>query len=111
MREFSSRNPRQLIPVPPDTVAVAVVSSAGAVVAQDWPTGAEIVAFGSTQNFWLDMGSTSVAIPAASTAGSTAAPSELLRDGTFYQIPGDSTGYSLTAGAAATISLSFWKRS
>lgn len=111
MRPFGSLNPTDLIPVPPDTVGVAEISSAGAVVAQGWPTNAHIVAFGSTQNFWADMGSTGVAIRAASSAGSTAIPSEILRDGTFYQIPGTSTGYSLTAEAAGTITLSFWAKS
>jgi hypothetical protein len=98
MRPFGSLNPTDLIPVPPDTVGVAEISSAGAVVAQGWPTNAHIVAFGSTQNFWADMGSTGVAIRAASSAGSTAIPSEILRDGT-------------TAEAAGTITLSFWAKS
>ena len=109
MRSFGSMHPTDLIPVPPDTVGVAVVSSASAVVSQDIPSGAEMVVFGSPANFWCRIGSTGVAIPSASTAGSSGGnPSEFLRDGTTYQIPGGSTGLSISATAGMTISLSYW---
>lgn len=110
MRAFGALNPRDLIPVPPDTVGSVSVTSAGAVVALDFPTGATIVCFGSETNFWCDMESTSVAIPAVSSAGTTATRSEYLRDGTFYQIPGASTGFSITAATSGVISTSFWSK-
>ena len=110
MRPYGALHPTELIPVPPDTVGVANISTALAVAAFDFPSGADLVAFGSTANFWCDMQSTSVAIPTTTENGSTSVLSEYLRDGVMYQIPGDSTGGSITAASSGIISLSYWSR-
>jgi hypothetical protein len=110
MRTIGLMHPTDLIPVPPDTVGTAVISSASAVVALDYPDDAHLVRFGSTAGFWLDMESTSVAIPTASSKGTTAARNEYVESGMYYQIPGDSTGLSITAATSGVVSLSYWRR-
>lgn len=115
MRSFGALQPTSLIPVPPDTVGAAVVSSAGAVVALDYPTDADgkvpgIVCIGSTAGCWVDMESTGVAIPSASSKGTTSSRNEFIPPGTYYQIPGSSTGLSITANSAAKVSLSYWRK-
>jgi hypothetical protein len=56
------------------------------------------------------MESTSVAIPTASSKGTTAARNEYVESGMYYQIPGDSTGLSITAATSGVVSLSYWRR-
>lgn len=110
MRFYGARSQTDLIPVPPDTVGVAVISTAGAKVALDYPSGAQLVAFGAETNFWAHMASTAVTIPTTNQAGSTTALSEYLRDGTMYQIPNASTGLSLTCASSQVITLSYWRK-
>jgi hypothetical protein len=113
MRTYGALNPTDLIPTPPDTVGAAIISSAGAVVAQDWPsTEAHLIAFGSTMDFWANMASTDVNIPTTNSNGTTLSSglNEYLRPGTIYQRIADSTGYSLTAPTSGVISLSFWRK-
>lgn len=112
MRIYGALNPTHLIPMPPDTVGMAVISSAAAVVAQDWPTDAQLVAFGSTMGFWVNMVSTKANVPTTNQAGTTASSGlmEYVNAGTIYQILGGSTGYSVVAATSGVISLSFWRK-
>ncbi len=112
MRTYGALNPINLIPNPPDTVGMAVIAAAAAVVAQDYPDNAHLVAFGSTMDFWANMESTGVNIPTTNQVGTTVSSglNEYLRPGTIYQILAGSTGYSLTAPTSGVISLSFWRK-
>lgn len=119
MLPLGSLNPLDQIPRPPDTVAVAMVSSAAGIVAADWPDGAQLVMIGSSAPVFLNMYSTGATVLAASTPGSTATPTEYVQPGTFRQIPGmsssgpqsgGSTGYSVAAPSSGPIVLSFWRK-
>ncbi len=112
MRVYGALNPTNLIPIPPDTVGIAVITTAAAIVAQDYPSNAQMVAFGSTMEFWANMLSTKANIPSTNSAGTTVSSglNEYLSPGAIYQIPGGSTGYSLTAPTSGVISMSFWKK-
>jgi len=108
MRRFGTPDILDQIPMPPDTVGRAVISSAGDVSALDKPSGARIVCFGSTMSFWLHMSATSVAIPTTDNGGSTSQLSEYVPSGLCYQIPSGSTGLSITAATSGVISLAYW---
>ena len=112
MRYYGARSPTELIPVPPDTIGVAIITTAGAVVAQDWPDGAHIVTFGATMSFYANLGTTAANIPSTNSSGTTASSglNEYVPPGLTYQIPGASTGYSLTSPTSGVITLSFWSK-
>jgi len=112
MRSYGIRHPIDRAPVPPDTVGTVVISSAAAVVAQDWPDDAHIVTFGSTMGFFLNSESTSVNIPSTNQSGATGSSdiNEYVDHGLTRQILGDSTGYSITAPTSGVITLSFWSK-
>lgn len=101
-------------PAFPDTLGVAIISTAAAVVAQDWPTDAGMVHFNVHADSWLNAWSTSVAIPTTNSAGTTSSTGQnlLLKAGHehIFQIPGVSTGYSVTAATSGVIGIAFWKK-
>lgn len=112
MRAYGVLHPTDLVPVPPDTVGVAIISTALAVVAQDWPSGAQIVTFGATMSFYANLGTTSVNVPSTNQSGTTVSSglNEYVPPGATYQIPGASTGYSLTSPTSGVITMSFWRK-
>lgn len=100
-------------PLVPDTIGVAVISSAAAVVAQDWPSGAHLVSIDAEMGIFLNLRSTAVSIPTTNSSGST-----LTSGGSWYQPTGHNhkyrisaltTGYSITARTTGVVTLSFWK--
>lgn len=101
-------------PVFPDTLGVAVITTAGAVVAQDWPTSAQLVHFNVHADSWLNPWSTAVNIPTTNSSGTTVSSGQnvLLKAGHehVFQIPGISTGYSVTAATSGVIGVSFWRK-
>lgn len=102
------------IAVIPDTVGAVVISSAGAVVAQDWPSGAQIVHFDLNINVWANLWSTAVSIPTTNSAGTTVSSGQniAMRTGHdhVFQIPGESTGYSITSLTSGEIAIQFWRK-
>lgn len=112
MMAYGALRPTDQIPVPPDTVGVAIISTALAVVAQDWPADAQLVTFGSTMGFFANMRSTHANVPSTNQAGTTVSSGlqEYLQSGVTYQIPGGSTGYSLVAPTSGVVTLSFWRK-
>lgn len=95
---------------PPDTIGVAVLSSAGAVVAFDHPAAARYVRFGSTGVFYTDMRSTGVTIPTTTAVPSTGNRVVLhpAQDQNMHSIDPTSTGMSLTAPSSGVITLEYW---
>jgi hypothetical protein len=107
-------NPVWGSPVAADTLGAAIITTAGAVVAQDWSSGAGMVHFNVHADSWCNFWSTSVNIPTTNSAGTTVSSGQnvLLKAGHehVYQIPGVSTGYSLTAATSGVISIELWKK-
>ena len=113
MRAIGTLHPTDSVPAFPDNVGIAVISSAGAVVAFDWPTGANLVGFDGHAAFYLHPRTTGVAVPTTSQAGSTSQNLSMRMNqahDALYQIPGDSTGYSVTAETTGVIGMCFWRK-
>ena len=109
-------------PAPADTHSL-IVLAANTAQAFDWPTDAHVVRFtGATTGssaphnafaFCMNPVST-YAVWGSSFSGSTSSSGQnALVDGPSgrtFQIPADSTGYSLAAGAPGVVGIEFWKR-
>ena len=106
---------------PASLVGAAIISTAGAVVAQDWPSGTtsglssnspRIVQFDSQVGFAFNISSTYAAIPTTNSSGTTASSGRNVYQAAghqhTYRIPSSSTGYSLTAPTSGAITISFW---
>lgn len=111
MRAYGALSPTDQIPLIPDTVGAAIISSAGAVVAADWPTGAQLVFFNSTGDFWVNYRTTGVNIPSTNSNGTTASSGmNVLNPGIRQISTGESTGYSLTMRTSGEISIELWRK-
>ena len=106
---------------PPSHVGSVIITTAGAVVAQDWPagttgsTGAKFVQFSSEQPIVLNAYSTGAAYPTTNSVGTTASSGANVLiaasgyDQPFiFRIPITSTGYSVTARTSGVMSIGFW---
>lgn len=113
MIPYSALHPTDLNPIPPDTVGSIIITTANAVVAQDWPTNAQIVTFSSTVPHYINWRSTSVTIPSTNQSGTTASSglSEMNAGTITRQIStGTSTGYSITGATSGVVTLSAWRK-
>lgn len=112
MRPYGALNSVDQIPIVPDTVGSIQISSAGAVVAQDWPTNAQLVYFSPPPAFAFVVNylSTQAAFSGASTPGSTAGLAASIQNPGIRQIPAGSTGYSITATSSGFITAEFWRK-
>lgn len=110
MRPFGALNPTDQIPVMPDTMGAAIVSSALAVVALDYPAGAHLIALSGEMDFVVNYFSTGVNIPTTNSGGTTASSGLNEMNPTIRQIPGGSTGYSLTARTSGVVTTAFWRK-
>lgn len=108
MKPISILHPTDLTPAVPDTVGAIIISSAAAVVAQDWPAGTDIALFAGTVDFYVNFASTSVAVPSTNSAGTTASSGLNELNPGIRQI-GGSTGYSITGPSSGVVTASFWK--
>jgi hypothetical protein len=108
MRAFGSLHPTEQIPVIPDTMGSFIISSAGAVITTDWPAGAEIVAFSGEGNFYVNWLSTGARVPTTNSSGTTLSSDANELNPSVRQIPGASTGYSLTGASSGVVTAAFW---
>lgn len=108
----SLQQPLNRITPIPDTIGSAIITTAGAVVAQDWPTGAKAVSFDASMAFITNMVSTFATVPTTNSAGTTASSGQNVYQPAghehTYQIPSSSTGYSVTAPTSGVVTISFW---
>lgn len=110
MSPYGSMHPTDQIPVPSDTFGAAIISSALAVVTADWPSGAKMIALSGTVNFWVNWRSTAAHVPSTNSPGTTLSSEANELNPTVRQIPGDSTGYSITGPSSGVVGLQFWKK-
>ncbi len=112
MRNTGSLNPTDQTRLMPDAVASIIISTAGAVVAQDWPSAADIAEFNSQMLFVLNARSTGAALPSTNEPGTNTGSSvwnEICPQGhDMRRLIGDSTGYSITAPTSGVVTISFW---
>lgn len=111
MKTDGTMHPTDQVPVPPDTIGVAIGSSVGATTGWDWPAGAEMVTFAGSSGFYLNMyGNAAAHIPTTASSGNTGSSerNEFIPSSVTRQIPGDSTGWSVafqSSGTVVTVSL------
>lgn len=130
MRKYSAVNPTMPFPVPPDTVFSFLLTGGSSGQASDWlssgstamtnakAAGVNIVrvtpmttaggAFVASFNPF-STGATAVLSSGLSSGGSTAA-SMILNGPTFYQIPGNSTGFSVAAQTSGMVVVEQWSK-
>ena len=120
MREIGTLQPRDLTPIPADTVqTLLIASSSGQTI--DLPSGANIGRFsgmttaGAQMQFVLNIGTTKAAVPTSgqSTHGTTGFGYQVHGQGQF-QIPaaasGGSSAWSVAAFSCGYVTGEFWKR-
>jgi hypothetical protein len=111
MRIFGARGVNDQIPMPPDTVGSVIVTTALAVVAQDWPSSAGYVLFSGTMDFYANFGSTGANVPSTNSTGVTLSSGlNELNPGLRSVSTGLSTGYSITAPTSGVVTASFWRK-
>jgi hypothetical protein len=111
MRPFGARGVNDHIPIPPDTVGSVIISSAGAIIAQDWPsTQANYVLFSGTVDFYANFNTTAAAIPTTNSTGTTASSGLNELNPGLRQVMGGSTGYSITGPSSGIVTASFWHK-
>ena len=122
------------IPVPPDTVAAFNMTGGSSAQASDWfssgstaltaagqsgANGPAIVRFtghssaGGTYNFFVNLLSTLAAVTASGTTvgmGASSGVSIAVAGEAMFQIPGQSTGYSIAALSSGYVYAAQWKR-
>lgn len=112
MRDIGMLHPTSNTPMFPENVGIAVISTAGAIVAQDYPDGARFMHIDAPAAFWIHPTSTAVAIGTTSQVGSTSQNLSMRfnqgHEVAWQIIPG-STGYSITSETSGVISIGFWK--
>ena len=109
MRSYGSINPLADTPIPADTFGAIIISTAGAVVANDWPTGARRVAFSGEMNFYVNWATTKAHAPTTASSGSTGSSEwNELNPGVRNISTSISTGYSVTARTSGVVTAQFW---
>ncbi len=109
MRAIGSLHPTDQTAIAPDTVGSVIITTLGAVVAQDWPSNAQLVHFSGGIDFYANFSSTAVSIPSTNSAGTTASSGLNEYKPGLRQIPAASTGYSIT-GSSGVVTASFWRK-
>lgn len=108
---------------PANFVGSAIISTAGAVVAQDWPgatssgisgsTAARLVIFDSQVALAINMFSTGASFPTTNSTGTTSSSGlsflQPVGQSPTYRIPSSSTGYSVTAATSGVATISFYQ--
>lgn len=120
MRGIGSLHPTEGITVPSDVVAIVIGTSAGAVIAQDYPSGGtatgssrpHIMIISSQVPMFFRDGTTGAAIPATNgtTPGSTAHGGAFISQSAMYQIPAGSTGYSVAFPTSGIATIEFFRK-
>lgn len=120
MRSIGIQHPQDFGPVPPDTVVTLLIAGSSG-QASDWPTGSTagclirasgVSTAGATLNFMLNLQSTHATAPASgSSVGTSAigATHPVMGRGEF-QLPGNSTGFSVAALSSGYVMLEMWKK-
>lgn len=112
MQGIGSLHPTEGVTVPADTVGSVIGSSVGAVVAQDWPSGAHMVSISGNVGAYFNAYSTAARIPSTNSVGSTA-PADRnvwIEKEAIFQRPGGSTGYSFAFPSSGVVTLEFFRK-
>lgn len=117
MRGIGSLHPTEGIILPADCVASVIGTTAGVIVAMDWPSSTgplrpDIASFAASVPFYLNEGSTKAAIPTTNTTGTTLSSDRnvFVNQEAIYQIPGGSTGFSVAFPSSGILTIEFFKK-
>lgn len=99
---------------PPDSVSTLYGSSAGKVVTADYPAGAQLMRVSAQVGAFVNYASTGANVAAASMSASTKSTTkqEFIGAGfdREFQIPGNSTGFSVAFTGAGALTFGFWNK-
>lgn len=116
MRKDGSMHPTDGIRVPADTVNT-ILLGASAAQSMDWPTGTAIARLtgyttaGQNFNFQVNLYSTAVVTPTTgSSVSSGAGVSHTVATQDEFQIPGNSTGFSVIALTSGYVQVECWSK-
>lgn len=110
MKIDGTLHPTDQVPVNPDTIGTIIGTTAGAIVAFDYPAGAEIATWAGNVPFVLNGRSTGAQVPTTNSSGTTLSSgwNEFVPTAVTRQITGDSTGYSVAFPTSGFVTVSFW---
>lgn len=116
MKTYGSMHPTDGgIPQPPDTVNTLLIAGSSG-QAMDWPAGTEMARFsgtstaGASLNFQVNPYSTSCAAPSSGSVTSSTGAQMAVTGTREFQIPGNSTGYSVAALSSGYIVVECWAK-
>ena len=118
MRSLGIQHPQDFGPVPPDTVNTLLIAGSSG-QAMDWPAGSSqggLVRFsgvstaGAQLNFMVNMYSTAVIAPASGSSVSSSGVSHPVMGQADFQLPGNSTGFSVAALSSGYVFAQIWKK-
>ena len=114
MRTIGPTKHTESFHTPPDTVGTVVVSVAATGIAQDYPTGAQLMRIKPDMQSFFNPLSTSAVVPSTNEPGTTESTGrnimlDTVRDH-YYSIPSGSTGFSINAATTGLVHTEFWMR-
>lgn len=127
MRAYGVLHPTDLIPVPPDTVKTFLMTGGSSAQGSDWETSTGAVAnagaaavhiarftglstAGAQLNFNINLFSTAAAVSASGTSISSSGVSHPVLGQATFQIPADSTGFSIASLSSGNVMVEQWRR-
>lgn len=121
MRSIGIQHPQDFGPVPPDTVLTLLIAGSSG-QAMDWPSGSTagclvrasgVSTAGALLNFMLNLQSTHASAPASGSSVATTAIGSnfpVVGGPGMFQLPGNSTGFSVAALSSGYVMLEMWKK-
>jgi len=116
MRNIATMHPTDQVPVPPDTVNTILLTGGSSAQGMDYPAGAQVVritpmssagvAFGCMVNLF----STAAAVPSSGSSASSSGVSHPIMTQNTFQIPGNSTGFSVASFTSGYAIFEFWRK-
>jgi hypothetical protein len=127
MRNLGTLHPTDGTPLPPDTVKTFLMTGGSSAQASDWETSTGAVANAAAAavhviritpattaggQFFANVNlySGAAAVPASGTSVSSAGVSHPVMAPTMFQVPGNSTGYSIAAYTSGTVQVEMWRK-
>lgn len=115
MLQISTLHPTDGIPVPPDSVNILLLA-AGTPQVMDWQAGAQIARFsGMTTgsgafSFMVNLRSSGANVPSSGSSGGSTGIGHPVISQSAFQIPGNSTQFSVAALTSGYVLVEQWKK-
>ena len=121
LRPSGLMHPTDNIPVPADTIDTILLTGGSSAQKADYPTGAAgglmrvtpMTTAGAAFLVFLNASSSLASVPSSGSTNSSAASSGISTPVPFqmsFQVPGNSTGYSVAAFTSCYCQIEYWKK-